>query len=129
MSTISNELLEHDPANKRISEEKILKIIPCNQSNKKFDSYFKNLPLNNLYCFKNKSQLLLFGDLFSPLYNYLEITIKKCIKNNSTKELICKSEDEVNKKLADGYFIMFLTEIGIKEELTNSFDLSLSLFP
>ena len=67
-------------------------------------NYFNKLPLDQLYCFKNDSELFLEGSISAPSWSYIEFNIEKC------KGHICKEEQEIIDVLSGSYIGFFMSD-------------------
>jgi hypothetical protein len=87
--------------------------IRCSKKNitKLYDEYFKFLDLKNLLCLKNGS-FPLRGSFGNDEFSFLEFRFKKC-QNSTLNKNSCKPEAEINKRLAGGFFGMFLTDFTV----------------
>ena len=88
-------------------EEKIIELTRCsNVYMPVLTNYFDKLPLDNLYCIKNKSSLYIEGTFDVSPWTYLEFVFKKCTVN-------CSSEEVVHDKLHEAYFSLFITDYSL----------------
>jgi len=82
------------------SKETILPLVPCSEVNMDL-SYFDNLELSQMYCLKEfaekTKELKITGMFESDRYGRIEISFNRCKTN-------CKTNEEIDKKLKDGYF-------------------------
>jgi hypothetical protein len=51
-----------------------------------------------------------FGTLFCY---YIEMSFKHC-KNETNHNIVCKSEEKIEKRLSDGYFGMYISDNGVE---------------
>ena len=88
-------------------EEKTIELTRCsNVYMPVLTNYFDKLPLDNLYCIKNKSSLYIEGTFDVSPWTYLEFVFKKCTVN-------CSSEEVVHDKLHEAYFSLFITDYSL----------------
>ena len=67
-----------------IFKEKPIELVRCSETNYKTNiEYFSALDFDNLFCFKNKADLILRGGYSSKKYNYVGLQVKKCIQDNN----------------------------------------------
>lgn len=79
-------------------------------------NYFQKLPLKNLYCIKNKTNLYLEGTFDVNSWTYLDFSFKKCNNltlNKEGKLSICASPDEIEAALEKGYFSYFMSDYNM----------------
>ena len=69
-------------------------------------NYFDKLPLNELYCIKNKSNLYIEGTFDVSPWTYLEFVFRRCRFN-------CSSDEEIYDKLHEAYFSLFITDYSL----------------
>ena len=74
-------------------------------------NYFQAIGMKNLYCL-NESNIILKGDFGEIDWRYLIFQFSKC-KNTTENNFSCKSINEINDKLKDGYFGAFMTDLII----------------
>ena len=99
-------ILQNDGSYK--SKNDNLKIIKCNEIN--FDlilDYYKQLPLDNLFCIQN--EIFLEGDYKEPIWNYITLNFSKC-ENSTKNNNSCKSEIEINNLLNEGFIGMYISD-------------------
>jgi hypothetical protein len=98
--------------NKVTFESKKIEVIRCSNKNiTLLNDYFKLLDLNNLLCLKN-GNFSLEGSFGRSIFTFLEFKFNRC-KNSTENNFSCKSSQEIEKRLAGGFFGMFLTDITI----------------
>ena len=86
-------------------------VIKCSQYNfKTIPEYFKNLPLEHLYCL-NETDIEIQGQFMQPIWQYITFEFSKC--RNETSEVVCKSDDIIEKRLNGGFVGMFITDFNI----------------
>ena len=66
----------------------------------------KALQEDKFNCFKNNSETV-YGSFAREYYESLQIYLMRC--KNGTSNIICKSDDEINKKLTGGYLQLYYT--------------------
>ncbi len=92
-------------------ENEPLKVIKCDEY--KFEiipEKFKKLPIENLYCLSNNISLK--GDYMQESWNFIQFNFMKCV--NSTENNNCKSENEINTILNEGFIGMFIPDNAIE---------------
>ena len=92
-------------------ENQPLKVIKCDEY--KFEiipEKFKKLPIENLYCLNNNISLK--GDYMQESWNFIQFNFMKCV--NSTENNNCKSENEINTILNEGFIGMFIPDNAIE---------------
>ena len=88
-------------------EEKNIELTRCsNVYMPVLTNYFDKLPLDNLYCIKNKSSLYIEGTFDVSPWTYLEFIFRKCTVN-------CSSEEILHNKLHEAYFSLFITDYSL----------------
>jgi hypothetical protein len=87
-----------------------LDTVRCSEKNiTLLDDYFKLMNLENLYCLKNGT-FFLQGDFGRSIWSYMEFNFLRC-KNSTMNKNSCKSKEEIEKRLASGYFGLFITDL------------------
>ena len=100
----------HEDGTSTMSSSKI-HVIKCSQYNFKIiPEYFKNLPLDHLYCL-NETDIEIQGQFMQPIWQYITFEFSKC--RNETSEVVCKSDDIIEKQLNGGLVGMFITDFNI----------------
>ena len=100
----------HEDGTSTMSSSKI-HVIKCSQYNFKIiPEYFKNLPLDNLYCL-NETDIEIQGQFMQPIWQYITFEFSKC--RNETSDVECESEDIIEKRLNGGFVGMFVTDFNI----------------
>jgi len=90
-----------------------IKVYKCNEFNFEIiPEYYKNLPLNNLYCLDNSNELNIKGDYMKEYWNYIKLNFSKC--ENSTYNNKCKSEEIINEYLNGGYIGIFIHDNSVE---------------
>ena len=93
-------------------ENEPLKVIKCDEY--KFEiipEKFKKLPIENLYCLSNNISLK--GDYMQESWNFIQFNFMKCV-NSTENENNCKSENEINTILNEGFIGMFIPDNAIE---------------
>ena len=93
-------------------ENEPLTIIKCDEY--KFEiipDKFKKLPIDNLYCLNNNISLK--GDFMQESLNYIKLNFMKCVNSTENKNK-CKSEDEINEILNEGFIGMFFPDYSFE---------------
>ena len=79
-------------------------------------SYFFRAPsgskLQDLLCIKKGQDFKIRGNFDSHHFEYVFILIKTC-SNSTTKNLTCKSQEEIDQKLQQGFFALYSTDYMI----------------
>ena len=87
---------------------KKLKIIKCDNYNfSLIPKNYQQLPLENLYCIDD--DIILEGEYKSSIWNYITINFTKC-QNTSENNFKCKSKEEINKILNNGYIGLYISD-------------------
>ncbi len=111
-------------------QEKITPVENIKWSNNNFkfwNDYWKNLPLNGLYCI-NFNNIELRDTFKTPKWNVLYIKCSKCkfsTKNNNS----CQTEEIIDKYLKEGYLGIFTSDLIAQIVIKNliNFMLKISL--
>ena len=93
-------------------ENEPLKVIKCDEY--KFEiipEKFKKLPIENLYCLNNNISLK--GDYMQESWNFIQFNFMKCV-NSTENDNNCKSENEINTILNEGFIGMFIPDNAIE---------------
>ncbi|MCQ2821068.1 MAG: hypothetical protein MJ252_27735 [archaeon] len=100
----------------QIDKEIDMPLVRCNETNKKYDyKLFKTLSLEDHYCFQDLTGISLIGDYGDEIWNYIRLTINKCV-NSTDSKIICKSPEEIDATLKGGFFAIYLTDFDITPE-------------
>ena len=95
-----------------IRKEK-LNIIKCNEYNfTLLPDYFAHLDLDNLYCLDKNSSLYIKGEYGKEEWTFINYEFSRCV-NTSENNNICKSDQEIDDKLAGGFLGIFMTDLSI----------------
>ena len=95
-----------------IRKEK-LNIIKCNEYNfTLLPDYFDHLDLDNLYCLDKNSSLYIKGEYGKEEWAFINYEFSRCV-NTSENNNICKSDQEIDDKLAGGFLGIFMTDLSI----------------
>ena len=87
-----------------------LSVIKCSDYNfSLLPEYFKNLPLNNLYCI-NESLISIQGQFKKNIWSYINLRFYICNKNNLNN---CATDNEIKSKLNGGYIGIFMTDFNV----------------
>ena len=93
-------------------ENQPLKVIKCDEY--KFEiipEKFKKLPIENLYCLNNNISLK--GDYMQESWNFIQFNFMKCV-NSTENDNNCKSENEINTILNEGFIGMFIPDNALE---------------
>jgi hypothetical protein len=86
-------------------------VIKCSEYEFKIiPEYFKNLPLDHLYCL-NETDIEIQGQFMQPIWQFITFEFSKCV--NETSEIVCAPEDVIDKQLNGGFVGMFVTDFNI----------------
>ena len=92
--------------------EKNLSLIKCSDYNfSLIPEYFKNLPLNNLYCI-NESLISIQGQFKKNIWSYINLRFYICNKTDDNLNK-CASENEIKSRLNGGYIGIFMTDFNV----------------
>ena len=92
--------------------EKNLSLIKCSDYNfSLIPDYFKNLPLNNLYCI-NESLISIQGQFKKNIWSYINLRFYICNKTEDNLNK-CASENEIKSRLNGGYIGIFMTDFNV----------------
>ena len=92
--------------------EKNLSLIKCSDYNfSLIPDYFKNLPLNNLYCI-NESLISIQGQFKKNIWSYINLRFYICNKTEDNLNK-CASESEIKSRLNGGYIGIFMTDFNV----------------
>ena len=92
--------------------EKNLSLIKCSDYNfTLIPEYFKNLPLNNLYCI-NESLISIQGQFKKNIWSYINLRFYICNKTDDNLNK-CASENEIKSRLNGGYIGIFMTDFNV----------------
>ena len=90
-----------------------LNIIKCNEYNfTLLPDYFAHLDLDNLYCLDKNSSLYIKGEYGKEEWTFINYEFSRCV-NTSENNNICKSDQEIDDKLAGGFLGIFMTDLSI----------------
>lgn len=71
-----------------------------------FKNEFKDNDLNNLLCApKEINEIILQGSFDNSLYRWFDFSVRIC-KNSTESDIICKTQEEIDKKLQGGFFVI-----------------------
>ena len=83
-------------------------MVKCNldKNFENFKNEFKDQDLNNLLCAPPDIELIqLEGSFDNKVFRWFDFEISNC-KNDTQKDVICKSKEEIDKKLGGGFFVL-----------------------
>ena len=110
-ATLSSITLQNDGSYQEIITP--LKIIKCSEYNFHFlNNYWKNLPLESLYCL-DIDNIELRGDFKTEKWNVLYLKFSKCI-NTTENNNSCQSNEVIDNYLKGGYLGIFMSDIIIE---------------
>jgi len=110
-ATLSSVTLENDGNYQEIITP--LKLIKCSEYNFHFlNNYWKNLPLENLYCL-DVDNVELRGDFKTEKWNVLYLKFSKCI-NTTENNNGCLSNEIIDNYLKGGYLGIFMSDVIIE---------------
>ena len=90
-----------------------LNIIKCNEYNfTLLPDYFAHLDLDNLYCLDKNSSLYIKGEYGKEEWTFINYEFSRCV-NTSENNNKCKSDQEIDDKLAGGFLGIFMTDLSI----------------
>ena len=90
-----------------------LRLIKCSEYNFHFlSNYWKNLPLESLYCL-DAENIELRGDFKTEKWNVVYLKFSKCI-NTTENNNSCQSNEEIDNYLKGGYLGIFMSDIIIE---------------
>ena len=72
--------------------------------------YFKQLPLDHLYCL-NDTDMEIQGQFMQPIWQFINFEFSKC--NKETSKVECAPDDIIEKVLRGGFIGMFITDFSI----------------
>jgi hypothetical protein len=94
-------------------EYKQIEVVKCKQKKGKlFKEELEYIDSDNLLCLKN-GEFILDGYLGQDNWSYFEFSFKECI-NDTMSEIICKSSDEIKRKLSRGYLGIYYSDYSIQ---------------
>ena len=70
-------------------------------------SYFSLLPLDQMYCVKNKTGLLLEGDFGLQRWSFLDFKFKQCVGKG------CRNNETIDSILKGGYISIYTSDFNI----------------
>jgi hypothetical protein len=104
--------------------ESNISVIKCSEYNfSLIPDYFKNLPLNNLYCI-NESAISIQGQFKKKIWSYINLKFYVC-KQNKNNENKCASENEIQSRLSGGFIGMFMTDFNV---IPNNYSHPITIF-
>ena len=94
-------------------DQKSLSISKCNEKNfgLGYEKYFKNKHLNNSYCIDDINLTLAGGFSYDRLA-YIIIKVYPCV-NKTENNFKCKSQEEIDYYLSNGYFSILTKDKGL----------------
>ena len=113
----------------RIKEEATIELTTCDKIFMPvLSNFFDRLPLNQLYCIKNASDLYIEGSYMSSTWVYLKYEVKKC--DNRTfiakgKEPKCASQEVIDSTLSKGFFSYYVSDYSV---FTNEYNNPIKVF-
>ena len=72
--------------------------------------YFKQLPLDHLYCL-NDTDMEIQGQFMQPIWQFINFEFSKC--NKETSKVECAPDEIIEKVLSGGFIGMFITDFSI----------------
>ena len=72
--------------------------------------YFKQLPLDHLYCL-NDTDMEIQGQFMQPIWQFINFEFSKC--NKETSKVECAPDEIIEKVLCGGFIGMFITDFSI----------------
>ena len=72
--------------------------------------YFKQLPLDHLYCL-NDTDIEIQGQFMQPIWQFINFEFSKC--NKETSKVECAPDEIIEKVLSGGFIGMFITDFSI----------------
>ncbi len=92
-------------------------LIRCSEKNiTLLADYFNLADLKNLYCIKRMNYTL-EGEFGQEKWSYINMAFKRCQNGTGT---VCKSNEEISRRLDGGYLGMFLTDTTIEPTSLNN---------
>lgn len=86
--------------------------IPCSQADLN-PKHYQNLDLKNIVCMNPKQSTLetinITGRFESKNFGHIRISFDKC-KNSSDSEIVCKTQEEIDKKIEGGYIAVYYVD-------------------
>ena len=88
-----------------------INLIKCSEfSFQIIPDYFKQLPLDHLYCL-NDTDMEIQGQFMQPIWQFINFEFSKC--NKETSKVECAPDDIIEKVLSGGFIGMFITDFSI----------------
>jgi hypothetical protein len=88
-----------------------INLIKCSEfSFQIIPDYFKQLPLDHLYCL-NDTDMEIQGQFMQPIWQFINFEFSKC--NKETSKVECAPDDIIEKMLHGGFIGMFITDFSI----------------
>ena len=92
---------------------KKIDVIKCSEYKfKVLYDYFEHQDLDNLYCLNTTEQLFIKGEYGKEEWTFINYEFSRCV-NTSENNNICKSDQEIDDKLAGGFLGIFMTDLSI----------------
>ncbi|KAL4427059.1 hypothetical protein ABPG74_021166 [Tetrahymena malaccensis] len=119
----------------QIWSEEDLGPYPCKISDFQVEGsleYFQQLPgIDQMYCFdQTKDKASIAGDFEADFYQTILFSVNQCqnktdeeaaqLRNNGQKVVICKSQEEIDSVLMNGYFAAYYTDKVINPKLRDN---------
>ncbi|KAL4463238.1 hypothetical protein ABPG74_007239 [Tetrahymena malaccensis] len=90
-----------------------LKIRPCelkDVQNDEVSSFFKNLPLNKLFCFDDNQEIYIEGDYSGDIYSRIDVYFNQCANSTAVDSVICKPQEVIDKSLQNFSFLVYMID-------------------